>query len=154
MIFGFRFRPFQLNKKSELVEAKARQQIDTLLPVHLRDIAHRALTACKDVRAYSPHSIFQLIICIATASNVPFKLSYHSIRIQLQGGMRKGILLDQMHVRIQPGRFLVPIDSNDDGDDGNDDCNGDDVNWNDGNLISICENFIENKWRYADVQII
>lgn len=44
------FRQLQLNKKSELIESKVRQQIETLLPANLREQARLTLDACKDVR--------------------------------------------------------------------------------------------------------
>lgn len=61
----FRLKNFsfflQLTKKNEVSETKVRKQIETQLPVHLRQLALGALDACKDVRKYF-NSNFYLII--------------------------------------------------------------------------------------------
>lgn len=53
----FVFKIKQLNKKNELIEAKVKQQIDTVLPAQLRDQARKTLEACKDIRKFNPFLI-------------------------------------------------------------------------------------------------
>lgn len=42
----------KLGKKNDFLEAKAKQQIETILPQQLREQARNTLAACSDVRKF------------------------------------------------------------------------------------------------------
>lgn len=50
------FNWFQLTKKKELSEVRARKQIETQLPINLRPLALGALETCKDIRKFLDES--------------------------------------------------------------------------------------------------
>lgn len=125
----------QLNKKSELIESKVRQQIDTLLPIHLRDLAHRTLTACKDVRMYSYVPVLiiflhfivsQCHICSECHSIVPF---FHifgalSLEYQYKDVCDKSFYLTKCMYEFSPADFMYPWCAGDGEDDHDDHVNG------------------------------
>ena len=88
-----------MTKKKELSEAKAKQQIDLMLPTDMKSGALAALDACQPVRKLLPIHLYLF----------HYTLSLMNSREKLQGPLRTMVLPGQVPVRFQSIGFHLPM---------------------------------------------